>query len=251
MFVRNVLITGANRGLGLEFVKQLVVLSEPPLNLFATCRTPGTGKAKELQELSVANPRVKVLQLDVTDESSIVRAVEHVKKAVGNDGLNLLINNAGITTKGVTYDSVQASSAMNVLATNTVGPLLTTKAFLPLLRMASSKDTSHGMSCGRAAIINISSTLGSIELEKGGGPFVYNMSKAALNMLTKSMSCDLRKDDIMVVALDPTWTVTDLGGPRAPLSAEKSVEGMLNVMTTLNETHTGQFIDYTGKNLPW
>ncbi|XP_077995448.1 C-signal-like [Glandiceps talaboti] len=253
MFVRSVLITGANRGIGLELVKQLTASSKPPHHVFATCRNPNAEISKELSEIATKNETVKVIKLDVTNESCIIKAAEDVSHMLGTScGLNLLINNAGMKAKPRSrFNNMDYENVMDVLTTNTAGPLIVTKHFLPLLKKASSDYEGNAMSCSRSAVINMSSILGSIELTQESRAALYSASKAALNMITKGMSIAFKEDNILTVALHPGWVLTEIGGPRATLSTEESVKGMLDVMATLDNNHSGHFMDYQGKELPW
>lgn len=168
-------------------------------------------------------------------------------------GLNLLINNAGVSNAGFKLEQERHNynTILEEFATNAVAPIMICKAFLPLLRIAAEKSNIPGMSCSKAAIVNISSILGSITQNVQGGLYAYRGSKAALNMVTKSLSVDLEADGILAVSMHPGWVVTGIGGQNAPLNTEESVKGMIQVMSSLDESKSGHFMDYTGKELPW
>lgn len=235
--VSTAFITGANRGLGLEWVRQLVPRVE---QLFATCRRPE--EASELTDLEAAHPdTVKLLRLDVSEPESIENAVGRVRREA--DALTLLLNNAGVNGGGTrdTFDTVDQEIMMDTLHVNTVGPHLMTKAFSPLLR--ASKDV--------ATVVNVTSQLGSISRLSGGGWQSYKVSKAALNMCTRLQAAELKADGVIVLAMHPGWVRTDMGGGNARLSTEASVAGMLEVIEGVTLDETGQFLAYDGRELSW
>ncbi|XP_076878437.1 uncharacterized protein LOC143527249 [Brachyhypopomus gauderio] len=248
----SILITGASRGLGLEMVKQLTEAPESPSKIIATARNPAA--AEELQQIAKSHPKVYIVPLDVVSDVSIDAAVQQVSSIVGAEGLNCLVNNAGIVIPSdlqtVTHDSM-----MKNFETNTVAPLFVTKAFLPLLRKAASSG-STGMGIHRSAVVNITSLLGSIQLNWGqaGATFkmyAYRVSKAGLNMVTRCMAIDLESEGILCTAVHPGWVRTELGGPKAPLSPEESVSSVLTVISKLSEKDHGEFLNYSGDKLPW
>lgn len=245
---RSVFITGANRGIGLEFVKQLLGLSQPPKHLFATCRNPDS--AKELNELAAGNPSIHVHKFDAVDYDSYPSIVQWVEKIVGEEGLNVLINNAGQYNKGdlasVTPEGMRSDYELNAIA-----PLMLSRAFQPLLKKAASASTIPSLDCSKAAIINITSKMGSIDDNTSGGSYTYRSSKAAQNMVTKGLSIDLRPDEVIVLALHPGWVVTDMGGKNALIDTKTCVAGLLKVMSEQKEADSGKFITYQGIVVPW
>ncbi|XP_030636695.1 uncharacterized protein LOC115817516 [Chanos chanos] len=247
---RSVLITGASRGLGLQMVKQLVETTERPEKIIATARNPSA--AQELLELSKSHAGIHVVPLDVVSEASIDAASQEVASIVGADGLNCLINNAAINISS-DLKTVTRDTMMKTFESNTVAPLFVTKVFLPLLQTAAAKGT--GMGVHRAAIINISSILGSVQLNWGEGAtfksYAYRTSKSALNMVTRCLATDLESEGILCMALHPGWVRTDMGGAIAPLSPEESISSVLSVISALTEKHHGEFLDYSGNKLPW
>lgn len=122
---------------------------------------------------------------------------------------------------------------------------------MPLLRKASKLNKALPLGVDRATIVNMSSILGSLTENDGGGLYAYRMSKAALNIATKSMSVDLKSDKILCVSMHPGWVRTDLGGSHAPLDVETSCQQMLQTILALNETHNGTYLQYDGKFLKW
>lgn len=125
------------------------------------------------------------------------------------------------------------------------------QACLPLLKKASAANESHGVGVTRAAVINMSSILGSIESNAIGGGYAYRMSKSALNAATKSMSIDLKKEKILCVAMHPGWVRTDMGQKSAPLDVETCTETMMRTLLEMDESNNGTFMQYDGQTLPW
>ncbi|KAM6380770.1 C-signal-like [Pluvialis apricaria] len=254
--VCSVLVTGANRGIGLGLVRHFLGMPNPPEWVFAGCRDPKGQRAQELQNLASKHPNLVISPLDVTDPASIKAAAARVGEQLGGSGLNLLINNAGIV-RLTSLDNETLEDMTQVYTTNTVGPLLMGQAFLPLLKKAAQGSPGSALSCSKAAIVNMSSIGGSI-----ASPAIwdlmqvasYRCSKAALNMLTKCQSLGYREHGVLCVALHPGWVQTDMGsaaGHTPPVTVEASVRGMLKVLSSLSEKDTGTFLDWEGKVVPW
>jgi len=238
----NIFITGCSRGLGLEIVKQLVARGDT-CNIIATCRKPDTCGA--LTDISKQNKNVHVLPLDVTDYASFPSLVENVNGLLSDKGLNILINNAGVSPKSTRINMVTEKQMVETFTCNVVAPLLLTKALLPQLKQGSSDNKP-------SLIVNMSSILGSIaENTRQGGLFPYRSSKSGLNAVTRSLSIDLRGDHVHAVSVHPGWVRTDMGGHNAPLSAEQSVNGVLAQIDNHSDANNGGFIDYSGHELPW
>ncbi|XP_040427364.1 C-factor-like [Cygnus olor] len=254
--VRSVLVTGANRGIGLGFVRHLLGLPNPPEWVFAACRDPKGQRAQELQNLASKHPNLVIIPLEVTEPASIKAAAASVGEHLKGSGLNLLINNAGMLVYK-TLDIETQEDMSQVYATNTIGPLLLSQAFLPLLKKAAQGSPGSGLSCSKAAIINISSIGGSIKevyLWKSAQCVSYRCSKAALNMLTKCQSLGYREHGILCAAFHPGWVQTDMGntaGDTPPVTVDESVGGMLKVISSFSEKDTGTFLDWEGKVVPW
>ncbi|XP_072762816.1 C-signal [Anoplolepis gracilipes] len=248
--MRSILITGCNRGLGLGLVKHLAETSPPPDVIFATCRD--ASKATELRALADKSSNIHIIEIDLTNTDGYKRVVDIVSKKVNDIGLNVLFNNAGISSKFTRLGLVKKQQIIDGFLINTVAPIMLTKAFLPLLKVAAKnvKDKTE-LSVRRAAVINMTSILGSIAENNDGGFYPYRCSKTALNAATKSMSIDLRTDGILVTCLHPGWVRTDLGGNNAPMDVDTSVNSILNTLNSLTEKHTGCFVQYDGKILPW
>ncbi|XP_072326317.1 C-signal-like [Scyliorhinus torazame] len=195
-----------------------------------------------------------MIELDVTDSANIQKAVEAVETSLGTTGLNLLINNAGINSYA-TLETLTAEDMMAVFRTNVVGPLLVSKAFLPSLKKAAQALHLEGMSCNKAAIVNITSLLGSIQLSRENftrAPmYPYRLSKAALNMASMCLSEDLKQYQILCTAVHPGWVQTDMGGMEAPMPVTDSVSSILKVLSSLSQRETGKFLDWEGKEIDW
>ncbi|XP_044843594.1 C-factor-like [Mauremys mutica] len=187
------------------------------------------------------------------------RSREHpgtAKKAeahLGGSGLNLLINNARVMPES-TLESATAADMLAMYKINVVGPMFTGQAFLPLLKKAEQKSTQTGLSCSKAAIINVSTIGGSIGNTPRLATFPvisYRCTKAALNMLTRCQSVTHKEDWILCIALHPGWVKTELGTAKAELTVEDSVQGILKVLSTLSEKHHGIIVDWTERTVPW
>ncbi|XP_040927229.1 C-factor isoform X3 [Betta splendens] len=221
----SVLVTGASRGLGLQIVESLASGGFSPGKIVATARNPE--RAQKLQELASKHSNIHVIALDVVSQESIEKAAAEVTQLLPEHGLNCLINNAGISVSA-DFNTVTAEKMIETFHTNTVAPLMVTKAFLPLLRQAASRGGAGGsrsMSIQRAA--------------------------CALNMVSRCMALDLEADGILCMAIHPGWVRTDMGGCEAPLSPEESISSTLSVIGGLTEKDHGSFLDYTGEVLPW
>ncbi|XP_062448970.1 C-signal-like [Rhea pennata] len=248
--VRSTLVTGANRGIGLGIVKQLLQMPNPPEWVFAACQDPKGEQAQELQHLAPKHPNLVNIPLEVTDAASIQAAAARVREHLKGSGLNLLINNAGIA-KVISLDTETVENISQVYATwASAGPsFLSLQAFLPLLKKAAQGSSSSELSCSKAAIINMSSIVGSIEkicFWDNVQYISYRCSKAALNMLTKFQSLGYRQHGILCTALHPGLVQMDMGnsaGHKPPLTVDMSIQGMLNVLCSLSEKDTGTFLD--------
>ena len=235
-------MTGASRGLGLEFVRQY---ASDGASVIACCRAPE--KAEQLTALAKTSKHVRILALDVTDPQSLASLVTRLK----DEPLDILINNAGIysgvtgkTQPGVEdrsqeFGSIDGAAFLKVLHANTVSPVLVTEALTPLLEKGK----------GRKAII-ITSKMGSIA-DMGGSYIAYRTSKAAVNAAARVMALALRPKGIALLNLHPGWVRTDMGGPDAPLSPEQSVRGMRKVIENMSLKQSGQFFAFDGQPIAW
>ncbi|XP_059190328.1 C-signal [Centropristis striata] len=257
----NILVTGSNRGIGLELVKQLAETTGEGAHIFASCRAPEGPGAEALRNLSTQSPgKITLIKLDTSDEDSISAAVQTVKEQIGDGGLNLLINNAAITKPETPapLSATEKKHMMEVYETNVAGPFLIAKMLLPLLQRAaeiSPEDKGDKMSCRRSAIINISSIISSIEKcpeNFNVAPlYAYRASKAALNMVTRCQSEDFKGHNILVTGVHPGWVKTDMGGQGGALTSTDSVRGILSTLSSLSNKDSGMLLDWEGNKIPW
>lgn len=229
-----ILVTGASRGLGLEFVRQALARGD---TVVAGARNPQRGSA--LHELADAYPgRLHILALDVADSASFASFAAAVGERV--PALDLLINNAGILARGEAFGQLQASTFMEAFNTNALGPLLLTQALTPLLQRGKN-----------ALVLNLSSDLGSMTHTAGFYLPSYDVSKAALNMVGVLLSHALAEHQVRVLNMHPGWVRTEMGGDGAQLDACDVVESILKTLAGLPRATSGVFIDRHGAALPW
>ena len=225
----SVLITGANRGLGLEFTRQYAA---DGWRVFAACRDPAGAR-----DLAAVEGDVSAETLDVDDGSQVAA----LANKLSGQPIDVLINNAGIYgPKDVTRDTVDYDAWGQVFRTNTMSPLAVSAAF--------AANVAQG---GQKKIITLSSIMGSIAENDSSGDFIYRSSKAAVNAVMKSLAGDLKSEGITVVVLHPGWVRTDMGGPDASIEAPESVTGMRAVIAGLKESDSGRFLNYDGTEIPW
>lgn len=243
MSFSNIVVTGANRGIGYQYVTYLLAQSPAPKNVIATTRKP----SEELNKLKSANSNLHIVTYDATNYKSYPDFVEQVSKIVGPDGIDLLINNAGIYVSG-NLETVKAEDVLRNIEVNAVAPLELTRALLPLLKVSSTANKR------KTVIANISSMAGSIGDNTSGSAVIsipYRSSKAALNMITRSLAVDLKETGIIVLAIHPGWVKTDMGGERAPLTPLASVSGISEFLAKVSSEQSGTFVNHQGKELPW
>lgn len=194
-----------------------------------------------------------ILELDVTDEASYPRLDQEIRDVVKGNGLNLIINNAGVAANTPLHE-LTSEEMKRLYNTNTVAPIMITKGLLSLLRAASyaSPELSGDMMCyKRAAVINISSRLGSIAENAGGKYYAYRASKVALNSVTRSLGIDLRSEHILVTSVDPGWVQTNMGGPNGKITAKQSAENIIDTLAKLGPQHTSLYLDNLGEPIAW
>ncbi len=229
---QNVMVIGANRGLGLEWVRQWL---QRNARVFATARQPG--KAEDLHRLrETAEDRLSIHQVDVRSDDSVNKLADDLDEI----SLDVLIHNAGVMGRAG-LETLDTQKVLEVLNINSVGPLRTIRAFLNQLTRSE----------GRSKIALITSLMGSIDDNRSGGAYAYRMSKAALNMAGKSMAIDLADNGIDVIILHPGWVKTDMGGASARISVEESVNGMMHMLEKLDASLSGTFWHSNGNVLPW
>lgn len=227
-----VMITGVNRGLGLEFVKQYLAAG---WQVIGTCRDPAA--AGELRSLAEGSDALQVYPLDVSDSS----AVEALAAQLSATAIDLLILNAGVMGQAsLKLGELQAEDFQQVLTVNVVAPAICIQAF-----------KNHVAASDRKQIVGIGSILGSVASNENGGLYGYRSSKAGLNAVLRSASLDLRDAGITVVSFHPGWVATDMGGKDAHINPGESIEGMRRVIESLSIADSGRFLTYAGEELPW
>jgi len=226
--MKTALITGANRGLGLEFVNQL---KERGYYVIGCCRQPD--KAKELK--LVAD---EIFQLDVTNDTDI-RALQLKLK---DRPIDLLVNNAGITgEQGVTVGNIERKNFSHVLDVNCVSAIIISDALLNNIKASEDKQ-----------MLVISSTMGSIADNDRGRSYAYRTSKAALNCVMRSFAIDVKPFGVNIMLVHPGWVRTNIGGPNAIIQVEQSVEGMLAQMDAhMKTSHAETIRRFDGGTVPW
>ena len=227
-----VLITGTNRGIGLEFTKQFLARGD---SVIATCREPAA--ATELQALSAEYDTLNILSLDVASTESMQAFV----KQLDGVAIDVFINNAGVYgPSSVRFGEVDADVWASVLNVNAIAPIMLSQMLMPKLRAGKDKK-----------MLYLSSKMGSIEDNGSGTGYIYRSSKAALNAVVKSLSIDLAPEGFTAAVLHPGWVLTDMGGANALIDTRTSVAGMLAVIDGLNVEQSGSFISYNGSSIPW
>ncbi|HET9449998.1 MAG TPA: SDR family oxidoreductase [Aggregicoccus sp.] len=227
----NVVITGANRGIGLELVRQYLARGD---SVHAGVRAPA--QATELAALAQASSgRLHVAACDVADGASVRAFAASVQGPV-----HLLVNNAGMRHRPDALEDLDVEAVTRTFQVNALGPLLLSRALLPQLRAAKG-----------AKVANLGSGLGSISDNTSGDAYGYRMSKAALSMATRSLAQDLRPEGILAVVLSPGWVQTDMGGPEAPTPVTESAAGLIALLDRLTPQESGGFFDFRGERLAW
>ena len=227
-----VLITGTNRGLGLEFVKHFLGRSD---TVIATCRD--SSSATELQALAANNENLSLKNLDVSDEQSMAAFATELK----DTPIDVFINNAGVYgPRDANFGNVGSSEWEQVIRVNAIAPMLLTQLIIGSLRQGTEKK-----------LVYVTSKMGSIDDNKGGGSYIYRSSKTALNSVVKSLSVDLACEGFSVAVVHPGWVRTDMGGPNGLIDVQTSVGGMLAVIDGLSPDNAGDFFNYDGSLIPW
>lgn len=230
----SVLITGSNRGLGLEWAHQYAAAA---WRVYATCRHPA--EAAELRKLAAQHPKLSLHRLDVTRQEVVLALAEGLR----DEAIDILVNNAGVYLEkfndtagaGLSYDAW-----LETLTVNTLGPMRVTEAF-----------TDHIARGKRRLVIAITSHMGSIGEIDSPGSYYYRSSKAALNAGMKGLSLALRSRGIGVLLLHPGWVQTRMGGPGAQLTTAQSVRAMRTLAEKFTLADTGRFLRYNGTEIPW
>lgn len=225
------LITGANRGIGLELTRQVLAQGHQVL---ATCRDPN--KADELNALA-SEGDLQVLRCDIGKPDDIANLVD----TLGGKSIDVLINNAGIYgPRDAVLGNLSREPWVEVMEIDLIAPVMLTQALLPNIQAGSEKRVAF-----------LSSKMGSIADNSSGGSYMYRTAKAALNQAIKSLAMDLLEQNIIALSLHPGWVRTSMGGPNGLIDTQTSASGLLNVIRSATEKDSGEFIAYDGKRIPW
>jgi NAD(P)-dependent dehydrogenase (short-subunit alcohol dehydrogenase family) len=223
-----VLITGANRGIGLELARQYAA---DGWDVIATARDP-----KDATELQKLKGEIRALALDVTDQ----KQVKALAKKLADTPIDVLINNAGMLTGYEAFGKTHTQSWLQTLHVNTIAPLQIAEAFADHVARSEQKK-----------IVSITSGMGSIGSAPAGGAYAYRSSKAALNMAMAIAANDLKSRKIVVAVISPGWVKTDMGGANAAITPKTSAEGIRKVIAKLGPKTSGHFFSYSGEEIPW
>ncbi|UMM14647.1 hypothetical protein L5515_002359 [Caenorhabditis briggsae] len=237
---KSVVVTGANRGIGLTIVQELIKDKNIEL-IIATARD--VAKAWDLK--SINDARLHILPLEVTCDKSIDQFVAKTTELLGSNGLNLLVNNAGVMIPYQTKGEPNRAALAEQFDVNTISMVILTQKLLPLLRESALKSSGDQLSISRCAVINISSGLASISQNNRGSEMLpilaYSMSKTAVNQFTKAFSIDTKDDHILSVAFAPGWIKTDMGTQNAQFTLEETIPTLVSSFYKLNNSHNGAF----------
>lgn len=229
-----VLITGANRGLGLEFTQQY---AEDGWHVLACCRSPES--AEELLQLaSRFKSSVSVHKLDVGN----FHQVDELAASLSGQPIDVLINNAGIypDSPNQVFGDADYKAWIEAFRINSLAPFKVAQSFTPHLQQGQVKK-----------LVNMTSKMGSIADNTSGGSYIYRSSKTALNMITKSLAIELAKEGITTLVLHPGWVLTDMGGPNALINTKQSISGLRQVIDHATLADAGKFYAYDGQEIPW
>ena len=221
-----IMITGASRGLGLEFARQFY---NEECRVIATCRN-----LKNANELKAIGD-IDIHSLDVTDDKSVTTLVDKLR----GENIDILINNAGVIGQRDGFGRIDYDIWAETMDTNVFGPMRVAEAF---------RD--NVMNSEKKQMIFITSRMGSIT-EAVPNAYVYRSSKAALNMAVKCLSAELEQQGLIAVLFHPGHVQTDMGGQAAPVTPQKSIEGMKNQIVALTHDDNGRFLSYDGHQIPW
>lgn len=222
------IITGGNRGIGKEFIHQLLSKNQ---TVITGVRYP--------EQMDVEHELLSIHKLDVSDSQSVIEFSQSVSQHT--EEVDVLVNNAGrMDGRWQTIGEVDPDVSLDVLNVNTIGPLRVTQALWPLLEKT-----------GDSKVANISSLMGSIDDCLSGRSYAYRTSKTGLNMITKILSVEGQDADISVSCYHPGWVQTDMGGDRAPVQPHESVKGLIELIEKQTIERSGRFFEYTGVELPW
>ena len=222
------IITGGNRGIGKEFIHQLLSKNQ---TVITGVRFP--------EQMDFKHELLSIFKLDVSDSQSVTEFAQSVSQHT--EQVDVLVNNAGrMDGRWQTIGEVDPDVSLDVLNVNTIGPLRVTQALWPLLEKT-----------GNSKVANISSLMGPIDDCLSGRSYAYRTSKTGLNMITKILSVEGQDSDVSVSCYHPGWVQTDMGGERAPVQPHESVEGLIGLIEMQTIERSGRFFEYTGVELPW
>jgi NAD(P)-dependent dehydrogenase (short-subunit alcohol dehydrogenase family) len=225
-----VLITGANRGIGLKFAEEYSKLG---WHVIATCRNPS--HANKLNQLAKEFGSIEIYPLEVSSSDQIHELADALK----NKPIDVLINNAGIH-RSCTLGSIDKQAWLESFTINSIAPYEVTIHLLDNILQGSLKK-----------VISITSKMGSIDDNTSGGSYIYRSSKTALNSIMRSLEHDLGHHGIATLTLHPGWVRTDMGGMGAWINVDESVAGMIKQIEKLNLSNAGRYVDYAGKKINW
>ncbi|MFT6093481.1 MAG: NAD(P)-dependent dehydrogenase (short-subunit alcohol dehydrogenase family) [Pseudohongiellaceae bacterium] len=226
-----VLITGTNRGIGLEFVEQFLAQGD---KVIASCRNPADQGA--LQTLAMNNSSLQLVELDVSSQVSM----EALPDRLAGAQIDVFVNNAGIYGPRVGFGELEAGPWAEVFQVNCAAPIILTQLLM--------ENFAKG---GDKKLVYLTSKMGSIGDNQGGGSHIYRSSKAALNAAVKSLAIDLSDKGFSVALLHPGWVRTDMGGPNGLIDTKTSVTGLMEVIAGLKPASSGCFLNYDGNVIPW
>ena len=236
--IKNILITGANRGLGLGFVTHY--LNQDNYNIIACCRNPSMANDLNLLSKNIPskNTSLNIVKLDITDKKDRSSLFQKIHK----HALDIIILNAGIYgERNEQFGKLSDENLLEVINTNAISQILLAQDLWPCLERGSDK-----------LMVVISSKMGSIADNKKGGSYAYRASKAALNALMKSLAIDLFDKGLTLKLIHPGWVQTRMGGEHGLLTVQDSISGIVSVMDSADfRLNTGAFVDYLGKEVPW
>jgi NAD(P)-dependent dehydrogenase (short-subunit alcohol dehydrogenase family) len=222
-----ILITGANRGIGLGLAK---AYAADGWQVIACCRNPA--EAAELR----AVPKVEIHALEVTSAESIAA----LKRALNNRPIDVLLNNAGTHGDRVNFGQTDPELWLKIFAVNTIAPIQIMAALIDNVAASDQKK-----------VVSVSSRVGSIGLGPTGGNYGYRSSKTALNMAMANAAHEVKARGVAVAVVHPGWVQTDMGGANATVTVDQSIAGLREVIAKVNLAETGRFYNYTGEELPW
>ena len=229
---KTILITGSNRGIGLELTRQYASLG---WQIYACCRKPQS--ADTLNALASTNDNINILSLDVTDSKQIASLARELEGVC----IDVLFNNAGVYGPYDAYfGNTDEEEWLHCMRVNTIGPIKMIECFAPHVARSELK-----------LIATISSKMASMSDNGSGGSYIYRSTKAALNSALKSAAIDLLPKGVKVAILHPGWVITDMTGPDAEITTEESVANMVQNLEAVTLESSGRFIDIDGSTIPW